>query len=100
MVPVISERGTVLFPCKERRARCLMERKDAVPYWQKGIFCIRLIREETLKREEYPEVCLGIDPGSKREAYTVATSKSIVLNIVSNHQTLGEGQYRDEKKSA
>jgi hypothetical protein len=84
MVPVISEKGKPLFPCKERRARRLMEREEAVPYWQKGIFCIRLIREESLQRETYPEICLGIDPGSKREAYTVATSKSVILNIVSN----------------
>jgi hypothetical protein len=84
MVPVISVEGKPLFPCKERRARCLMDRKEARPYWQKGIFCICLMRKETLKREEYQQISVGIDPGSKMEAYTVATPKSVVLNITTD----------------
>ncbi len=84
MVPVISENNKPLFPCKERRARALLNRKEAISYWQKGIFCIKLIRLETEKREEYPNLVLGIDPGSKREGYTGATEKEVVLNITSN----------------
>ena len=38
MVPVLNSLGKPLFPCKERRATALMKRRDAVPYWQKGIF--------------------------------------------------------------
>jgi hypothetical protein len=84
MVPVIDQNGKALFPCKERRARTLLARGEAVNYWQKGIFCIKLIRKETEKREEYPDIALGIDPGSKREGYTVATPKDVVLNITTN----------------
>ena len=83
-VPVISADGKPLMPCKERRARCLMSRGEAKPYWQKSIFCIKLTRKETEKREEYPKVVLGIDPGSKREGYTVASEKGVVLNITTN----------------
>jgi len=84
MVPVIDQTGKPLFPCKERRARCLMQRKEAVAYWQKGIFCIRLVRKETDKREEYQPIALGIDTGSKREGYTVLTPSATVLNITTN----------------
>ena len=84
MVPVFDQDGNALFPCKERRARMLMTRKEAIPFYQKGIFCIKLIRKETKKREEYPEIVLGIDPGSKREGYTVLCEKGVVLNITSN----------------
>ena len=59
-----------------------MDRKQAIPFWQKGIFCIILIKEPSDRK--YQEVVLGIDPGSKREGYTVATNKSIILNITSN----------------
>lgn len=84
MVPVFSDKGEVLFPCKERRARCLMNKGEAKPYYQKGIFCIKLTRKETEQREVYPEIALGIDPGSKREGYTVLTPKRVVMNITSD----------------
>ena len=83
-VPVISQNGKPLFPCKERRARCLMKDGRAVPYYQKGIFCIKLTGKESEQRELYPEIALGIDPGSKREAYTVMSEKSVVLNITTD----------------
>ncbi len=59
-----------------------MDRKEAKPYWQKGIFCIKLCKE--VKNPKFQPVALGIDPGSKREAYTVATEKHVVLNITTN----------------
>jgi hypothetical protein len=61
-----------------------LERGEAVAYWQKGIFCIKLVRKETEKREEYPQIAVGIDPGSKREGYTAMTPKGVILNITSN----------------
>jgi len=59
-----------------------MEKGSAISYWQKGIFCIRLTKEPS-NRQTQP-IALGIDPGSKREGYTVATRKAVVLNITSN----------------
>ena len=83
-VPVLNEEHKALFPTTERRARILMERGEAKPYWRKGIFCILLLRKESDKREEYKDVVIGIDTGSKREGYTVATEKSVILNITTN----------------
>jgi hypothetical protein len=60
----------------------MMEKGEAKPYWQKGIFTIKLIKEPS-DRICQP-IALGIDPGSKREGYTVATQKQVVLNITSD----------------
>ena len=82
MVPVISKENKPLMPCSEKRARLMMDRKEAKAYWQKGIFCIKLCKE--VKDPKFQAVALGIDPGSKREGYTVATEKHVVLNITTN----------------
>lgn len=79
MVPVLDSNNVPLMPCSEKRARKMMEKDQAQAYWQKGIFCIRLSKEPSNRK--YQEVVLGIDPGSKREGYTVITFKSVVLNI-------------------
>jgi hypothetical protein len=82
MVPVVDTSNIPLMPCSEKRARQLMSKGHAKAYWQKGIFCIKLLTEPSSRN--YQEVALGIDPGSKREGYTVATSKAIILNMTTN----------------
>jgi hypothetical protein len=82
MVPVLDKNKKPLMPCTEKRARKLMEKGQAIAYWQKGIFCIKLMREPSDRK--YQTVALGIDPGSKREGYTIATEKHVVLNITTN----------------
>ena len=42
MVPVFDKDKNPLMPCSERRAKKLMEKCRAKPYWFKGIFCIIL----------------------------------------------------------
>jgi hypothetical protein len=66
-------------PCSEKRARRLMEKGEAKAYYQAGIFCIRLLKEPSNRRSQ--PIALGMDPGSKREGYTVLTEKHVVLNI-------------------
>lgn len=72
-------------PCSEKRARLLIERKQAIKYWQKGIFCIRLLKEPSERK--YQTVAASCDPGSLREGYTVATEKSVILNITTKMRT-------------
>jgi len=83
-VPVLNQYNKPLFPTSERRARSLVKTNRAKVYWQKGIFCIKLLKEESKQREVYLELALGIDTGSKREAYTIASEKSVILNITTN----------------
>lgn len=82
MVPVFDPQNKPLMPCTEKRARLLLERKQAFCFWKKGVFCIRLLREPSARN--FQPVIIGIDTGSKREAYTVATSYGVVINILTN----------------
>lgn len=79
MVRVLDENKNPLMPCSEKRARKLLERKEAKPYWYKGVFCIVLQRppKTTFKQE----VVVGIDPGSKFEGLTVKSEAHTLLNI-------------------
>ncbi len=51
----------------------------ATGFWKKGIFCVRLNVELT-QRNLQPVAC-GVDPGSKREGYTVKSKAYHYLNI-------------------
>ncbi len=78
-VPVKTADGDVLMPCSPKRARKLIERRDATPYWSHGIFCIRLNREPSARNRQ--AVVVGVDPGSKREGFCVRSEAHDLLNI-------------------
>jgi hypothetical protein len=82
MVPVLDKDNIPLMPCTEKRARLLLDRRQAFALWKRGVFCIKLLREPSARN--YQDVVVGVDPGSKREAYTVATAKRLVLNVLTN----------------
>lgn len=68
-----------LMPCTERRARKMVESGKATPFWSFGIWCVRLNVEPSARNMQ--EVACGIDPGSKREAFTVKTVSKAFVNI-------------------
>ena len=74
-------------PCSPRRARKLLEKGKAIPECRKGFFYIKLTERED---GEVQDVTMGIDPGSKREGYTVMSAKRTFLNIQS-HAANGKG---------
>jgi hypothetical protein len=82
MVPVLDSNKFPLMPCSEKRARKLMEKGEAKPFWRKGIFCIILQKEPSSRALQ--DVTVGIDPGSKRTGVTVTTDTKVVLNILLN----------------
>ena len=86
-VPVVSKTGKPLMPCSPRRARKLLEKGKAVKRWHRGFFYIKLTERED---GEVQDVAMGIDPGSKREGYTVMSVKRTFLNIQS-HAANGKG---------
>lgn len=79
MVPVLDEIKRPLMPCTERRARKLLESGRAKPYWCKGVFCI--ILQESPKNNYKQDVCIGIDPGSKFNGYSIKSSAHTFLNM-------------------
>lgn len=77
-VPVISSTSKPLMPCHPARARELIRKGRALRRFDKGLFYIKLLDREAGKTQP---VILGLDPGSKKEGYTVKSSKHTFLNI-------------------
>jgi hypothetical protein len=78
-VPVVGKSGKPLMPCHPARARELVRKGKAVRRFKAGIFYLQLTERED---GEVQKVVVGIDPGSKREAFTVKSSKHTYLNIL------------------
>ena len=85
MVPVVDRMQIPLMPCSEKRARKMIHARKATPFWKRGLFCIRLNFEPSARNTQ--EVVIGIDPGSKREGFTVKSEAHTLLNIQANAVT-------------
>lgn len=66
-------------PCTEKRARKMVESGKATPFWKRGIFLLRLNVEPSARNIQ--NIAVGIDPGSKREGFTVKSEAHTFLNI-------------------
>jgi hypothetical protein len=80
-IPVVSSTGKALMPCHPARARELVKSKKAIRRFKCGIFYIKLIDR---KEGNLQKIACGIDPGSKREGFTVKTKDKTLINILSN----------------
>ena len=87
-VPVKSKDGEQLMPTSPPVARHLIKSGKATPYWNNGIFCIRLNYETT---EYKQEIAVGVDPGSKKEGFTVKSEAHTYLNVQTDaHSKVGK----------
>jgi hypothetical protein len=78
MVPVVSATGKPLMPTTHRRANRLIARGRALRRFDRGLFYIKLLD----RADGYTQpVALGIDPGSKREAFVVQSPQHTLLNL-------------------
>ena len=77
-VPVVDRDQRPLMPTTPARAERWIKSKKATPFFRKGIFCVRL-NVEPSNRHTQP-IAVGIDPGSKREGYTVKSKAHTYLN--------------------
>ena len=78
-VPVVDFDQNPLMPTKPSRARRWIKEGKATPFWKKGIFCVRLNVEPSSDHKQ--DIAVGIDPGSKKEGFTVKSSSHTYLNI-------------------
>ena len=78
-VPVVDQDQHPLMSTTPARAKRWFKRGKATPFWKGGIFCVRL-NSEPSAREGQP-IAVGIDPGSKREGYSVVSAAHTYLNI-------------------
>lgn len=85
MVPVLDKDKKPLMPCSEKRARKLLEKGEAKPYWSRGVFCIILQKEPSSRN--YQDIAIGVDPGSKFEGFSVKSESHTLLNIQTEAKT-------------
>ena len=100
-VPVKSKSGNQkLMPTHPNKAGMLIKKGLATPYWSNGIFCIRLNYEP---EDEYTQdIVVGVDPGSKKEGFTVKSESHTYLNVQADaHDKVGKkvAKRRELRKS-
>lgn len=78
-VPVVDKNQKPLMPTTPARARRWIELGKATPFWKRGVFCVRLNQKPSARKIQL--VVVGIDPGSKREGFTVKSAAHTFLNM-------------------
>ncbi len=78
-VPVVDQDQHPLMPTTPARAQRWIKSGKATHFWKGGIFCVRLNIEPSAR--EIQPLAVGIDPGSKREGYSVISAAHTYLNI-------------------
>src|SRR5215469_10387631 len=78
-VPVSDAHGKPLMPTTPARARRWIKSGKATAFWEEGIFGVRLNVEPSAHFVQ--PLAVGIDPGSKREGYSVLSAAHTYLNI-------------------
>ena len=81
-VPVVDNNQKPLMPTTSSRARRWIKSGKATPFFVNGIFCVRLNVEPSDDKKQ--DVVVGIDTGSKREAFTVKSEAHTFLNILAD----------------
>ncbi|BAZ19840.1 hypothetical protein NIES4073_07130 [Kalymmatonema gypsitolerans NIES-4073] len=78
-VPVVDSNNRPLMPTTPSRARRWIKSGKGTPFFRKGVFCVRLNVEPSDRN--YQPVAVGVDPGSKREGFTVKSKSHTYLNV-------------------
>ena len=78
-VPVVDSTQNPLMPTKPSRARRWIQQGKATPFWKNGVFCVRLNVDPS--DTETQEIVVGVDPGSKKEGFTVKSESHTYLNV-------------------
>jgi RRXRR protein len=78
-VPVCDSYQKPLMPTTPARARRWIKSGKATAFWEGGMFCVRLNVEPS--DHVLQAIAIGIDPGSKREGYSVISAAHTYLNI-------------------
>lgn len=93
-VPVVSSAGKPLMPTTNWRADELIKKGRALRRFSNGLFYIKLLNR---KDGEIQEIACGIDPGTKREAFTIKSQFHTYLNILEDAVTWVEKEIASRK---
>lgn len=78
-VPVVDANQKPLMPTTPNRAARWIKSGKATPFWKRGVFCVRLNVEPSAR--ETQTIAVGIDSGSKKEAFTAKSDAHTFINI-------------------
>jgi hypothetical protein len=78
-VPVVDKEQRPLMPTTSSRAATWIKSGKATPFWKKGVFCVRLNVEPSDRKMQ--DIAVGVDPGSKKEGFTIKSEAHTYLNI-------------------
>lgn len=84
-VPVVDKNQRPIMPTTPARARKWIKCGKATAFFKQGVFCVRLNVEPSGR--ELQDIAVGIDPGSKKEGFTVKSAAHTFLNIQANAVT-------------
>ena len=88
-VPVVDKNQNPLMPTTPQRAGKWIKSGKATPFWKNGVFCVRLNVDPS---DDYKqEIVVGVDPGSKKEGFTVKSQAHTYLNVQADaHSKVGK----------
>jgi hypothetical protein len=78
-VPVVDKDQLPLMATSSKKASKLIAKGEATPFFKHGVFCIRLNREPSARNLQ--PVVVGIDPGSKKEGFSIKSAAHTFLNV-------------------
>ena len=78
-VPVVDRHQKPLMPTTPSRAARWVKSGKATPFWKRGVWCVRLNQDPSDDKTQ--DIAVGVDPGSKREGFTVKSEAHTYLNI-------------------
>ena len=88
-VVVVDKNQNLLMPTTPSRARKWIRSGKATPFWKNGAFCVRLNVEPSGNHKQ--EIAVGVDPGSKKEGFTVKSESHTYLNVQADaHNKVGK----------
>ena len=88
-VPVVDKNQNPLMPTTPQRAGKWIKSGKATPFWKNGVFCVRLNVEPSGNYKQ--EIAVGVDPGSKKEGFTVKSEAHTYLNVQADaHSKVGK----------
>lgn len=87
-VPVVGKTGNPLMPTTNTNANKLIARGKAVRRFDRGLFYLKLTERET---GHVQPIAVGVDPGSKKEGFTVKSASHTYLNIQADAVTWVKG---------
>src|SRR5258708_4826027 len=77
--PVVDPSQRPLMPTTPARARRWVKGGKATPFWNQGVFCVRLNEEPSGKSVQ--PIAVGIDPGSQKEGYSGVSAAHTYLDL-------------------